>query len=217
MDVSEPLGIVGVGKLGAAIGRLAQEAGRELWVSDRQDVPMLDLVVAAVLPGAHLVEIDALLEATDLVVAAVPQPALADLPVERMGSRILVDATNAWAATDGDTARPHSTADLLARNPHLRPVKSLNHLAYADLTAQARQGDHGDRLALAVAGDDREARQQVARLVSDVGFDAVEVGLADAWMLEPSGPLFGRHLTHHDLAAEMAAARQRGWWAEHDR
>ena len=85
-------------------------------------------------PGAELVDERALVAASDVVVLAVPQPALAELDIEGMGDAVVVDASNAWAATDGVRADGAAApVALMTRNPRLRLARTLNHLAYADL------------------------------------------------------------------------------------
>lgn len=199
------LGIIGVGKLGSALGRLALDAGCDLQVADDPGRPLLDLIVGSVLPGAALVDVGTLLATSDVVVVAVPQPVVQSLPLDAVAPQaVVVDATNAWEATDGplDLAGP-TTLALAARHPGLRLVKTFNHLAYADLLADARPSDAPDRRALAVAGDDAEAVRVVSSLVDALGFDPVPVGLDAAGLLEPSGPIFGRKLTASDLEAAL--------------
>lgn len=199
------LGIIGVGKLGSALGRLALDAGYDLQVADDPARELLDLIVGSVLPGARLVDVDTLIATSDVIVLAVPQPVVETLPLGAVGGAIVVDATNAWEATDGVRAlTAPTTLALAARHPHLRLVKTLNHLAYADLLADARPAGTPDRRALAVAGDDADAVATVVRLVDDLGFDPVPVGLALAGRLEPAGPVFGRRLTGADLEAALA-------------
>lgn len=199
------LGIIGVGKLGSALGRLALDAGYDLQVADDPARELLDLIVGSVLPGARLVDVDTLIATSDVIVLAVPQPVVETLPLGAVDGAIVVDATNAWEATDGVRAlTAPTTLALAARHPHLRLVKTLNHLAYADLLADARPAGTPDRRALAVAGDDADAVATVVRLVDDLGFDPVPVGLALAGRLEPTGPVFGRRLTGADLEAALA-------------
>lgn len=199
------LGIIGVGKLGSALGRLALDAGYDLQVADDPARELLDLIVGSVLPGARLVDVDTLIATSDVIVLAVPQPVVETLPLGAVDGAIVVDATNAWEATDGVRAlTAPTTLALAARHPHLRLVKTLNHLAYADLLADARPAGTPDRRALAVAGDDADAVATVVRLVDDLGFDPVPVGLALVGRLEPAGPVFGRRLTGADLEAALA-------------
>nr|WP_269779243.1 NAD(P)-binding domain-containing protein [Propioniciclava soli] len=202
--VTYDLGIIGVGKLGSALGRLALDAGLDVAVADDPSRPLLELVVGSVLPGAHLVDAAALLASSAVVILAVPQPVVAGLPLAQAGDAVVVDATNAWEATDGVRADGPTTAALAARHPELRLVKTLNHFAYADLLADARPSGAPGRRAVAVAGDDADAVAQVAAVVDALGFDPVGVGMDSAELLEPGGPVFGRVLTASDLRAALA-------------
>ena len=81
---------------------------------------------------------------------------------------IVIDATNAWEATDGIAAPAGAEPQLsgtcgLARDlPHLAVVRTLNHAAYTDLAADARPAGAPGRRALGVAGDDPAALEAVA-------------------------------------------------------
>ncbi|WP_300083349.1 hypothetical protein [Propioniciclava sp.] len=162
------------------------------------------LVVASILPGARFTDAADILATSDLVILAVPQPVLASLPLDAAAG-VLIDATNAWEATDGVRAGTGPTTPaLLAAHPHLRLVKAFNQFAYADLLPDARPAGAPGRRAMAVAGDDPDAVGAVARLVDTLGFDPVVVGMDAAAQLEPSGPVFGRKLTAPDLAAALA-------------
>ncbi|WP_175406878.1 NAD(P)-binding domain-containing protein [Brevibacterium sp. CS2] len=71
------IGIVGVGKLGTALGRLVIDAGCELALAGRPGQPMLDLIVSSLLPEAQLVDFAELAARADITILAVPRPALA--------------------------------------------------------------------------------------------------------------------------------------------
>jgi hypothetical protein len=58
----------------------------------------------------------------------------------------------------------------------------------------------GDRMAIPIAGDDKDALSTASTLVHDAGFDAVVIGpLARAKDFAQGNPLYGQQLT----AAEM--------------
>ena len=203
--MNQRIGIIGVGKLGSALGRLALDAGLDLSVADDPANPHVGLVVASILPGARFTDAADILATSDLVILAVPQPVLASLPLDAAAG-VLIDATNAWEATDGVRAGTGPTTPaLLAAHPHLRLVKAFNQFAYADLLPDARPAGAPGRRAMAVAGDDPDAVGAVARLVDTLGFDPVVVGMDAAELLEPSGPVFGRKLTAPDLVAVVTA------------
>ena len=109
------------------------------------------------------------------------------------------------------TGSPRQTAlDLLVSvvAPGARVVKSLNHLGYHEMEDDAMPAGSPLRRALAVVGDDPGARAMVARVIDDLGFDAVDGGaLANGRALEPGHPAFGRELSAAELAALMAEER----------
>lgn len=88
-------GIIGAGKLGAAVRRLAAAAGLTTLVTARPS-SLLPVIVGSVLPEAELVSWDRLTEPeerADVVVLAVPATAVADLDLSHVRGTI-IDATN---------------------------------------------------------------------------------------------------------------------------
>ncbi|MGI5950400.1 MAG: NADP oxidoreductase, partial [Brooklawnia sp.] len=75
-----------------------------------------------------------------------------------------------------------------------------------DYIADARPAGSPDRRAVAVASDDPEARQRVAALVDDLGFEPVPVPFDRAGLLEPGGPVFGTWLDVAGMREVLAAA-----------
>ena len=74
-------------------------------------------------------------------------------------------------------------------------VKAFNHITSAHLTEHALPAGRDDRRALALAGDDTEAKATVAALIDELGFDTVDVGLlGDSWRIEPNTPGYGPRL-----------------------
>lgn len=198
------LGILGAGKLGTAVARLAVAAGRQVTMTDARTDPMIDLIVSTVAPGARLASFRDLVAASDMVLLAVPYSRLAEVDLDRLADRVVIDATNPWLESDGD----HPPPSPLRNRPGLRVVRSLNHLAYEDLAAYASPPGTPFRTAVAVASDDVVARAQVASLVDDLGFDAVEMEARNAWLLDSTGPFFGRRLSSAEMSAVASASRR---------
>ena len=97
--------------------------------------------------------------------------------------RIVVDAMNYWPPVDGHIAEvdddERSTSELnAARNPRARVVKSFNHIGYHEMEDDSMDAGSPLRRAIAVVGDDADARAVIARLIDDIGFDAVDGGAA---------------------------------------
>lgn len=198
------LGILGAGKLGTAVARLAVAAGWTVAIADARADPMIELIVSTVAPGARLTSAAEMLATSDLVLLAIPYSRLADLDLEGLSRVVVIDATNPWLETDGQDPPPSP----LKRHPELRLVRSLNHLAYEDLGAYAAPPGAPFRTAVAVASDDADARSQVAALVDDLGFDSVEMEARSAWLLDATGPFFGRRLSSAEMSAIASASRR---------
>ncbi|MBI4900823.1 MAG: NAD(P)-binding domain-containing protein [Actinobacteria bacterium] len=202
--MSERLGILGAGRLGTAVARLAVDAGREVFIADVRTGPMVELVVATIAAGARLVGVDEMLASSEMVLLAIPYSRLADLDLAAFERVVLIDATNAWLEVDG--ADP--PASPLKGHKGLRVVRTLNHLAYEDLTAYAEPAGAPFRTAMALVSDDVAARAAVAALVDDLGFDPVELDGRSAWMLESNGPFFGRRLAREEMTSLVSASRR---------
>lgn len=203
------VGLVGVGRLGSAVGQLVAEAGHRLLVADRPGSRVFRSVVETLLPAADAVPLADVVERADIVILALPQPALADLDLARARG-VLLDATNAWEHTDGpDSIHRMDPLAWTERVPGVPVVKSLNHAGYGELLMDARPAGAPGRRAFAVAGDDGAAVDLVASLVDSMGFDAVPTSAADAPLLEPDGAVFGRRFDEAGLreALPHAAAR----------
>jgi predicted dinucleotide-binding enzyme len=202
--VAARLGILGAGKLGTAVARLAVNAGRSVAIADARTDPMIDLIVSTVAPGARLTDAARLLATSDIVLLAIPYSRLADLDLDKLSRVVVIDATNPWLETDGQDPPPSP----LRSHPGIRLVRSLNHLAYEDLGAYAAPHGAPFRTAVAVASDDAAARSQVAALVDDLGFDPVEMEAPNAWLLDANGPFFGRRLSSAEMSAIASASRR---------
>ncbi|WP_172979933.1 NADPH-dependent F420 reductase [Agromyces agglutinans] len=206
------VGIFGAGKVGTALARLLIDSGHRVLIAGSPRQTALDLLVSVVAPGAEVVSADDLVEAADVIVLAIPFGKSSTLPWHRFDGRIVVDAMNYWPPIDGNIAEvdadPRSTSEIhAARNPAARLVKSLNHLGYHDMEDDRLPAGSHLRRALAVVGDDDEARRVIARLIDAIGFDPVDGGtLAHGVALEPGHPAFGQALSAAELGVLLTPA-----------
>ncbi|WP_309066801.1 NADPH-dependent F420 reductase [Microbacterium sp.] len=206
-DRIRTLGILGAGRAGLVLARLAAEAGYRVFVARSGDPAPISRRVAAV--GGIAVSAVEAAERSDAVLLALPLSRHREIPVEQLRGRIVIDAMNYWWAADG--IRPEfddprtSTSELVQRFlPQSRVVKAFNHMGYQDLEDEARPHAAPGRKAIAIAGDDPDALAAVARLVDDLGFDPVVAGpLASGIMLEPGAEAFGADVDAAELRAML--------------
>ena len=208
------IGFIGAGNIGQAVARLALDHGYDVVLSNSRGPETLTDVVAGLGERATADTAEGAATRGDLVVVTVPFKAHDDVPVAPLAGKIVIDTNNYYPQRDGhvadiDEGRTTSASMLQQHLPESRVVKAFNHITSAHLTEHALPAGREDRRALAVAGDDTEAKATVAALIDELGFDIVDVGLlADSWRIEPGTPGYGPRLDEAGLRDALAGARR---------
>ena len=187
------LGIVGAGKFGTTVARVATAAGHDVAISGSGPADDIALTVDVLAPGARATTTAEVVHHADIIILAVPTHRFRELPHDLFAGKVLIDAMNYWQPVDGDdpelSAAPNGTSMIVQdRFPSARVVKSLNQLGYHELEENRRPNGAPDRIAIGTAGDDRLAVRTVMRLLDRLGFDSVDAGpLKNGLALEPDG------------------------------
>lgn len=195
MSESTKVAIIGAGKVGGALGVNLARHGVPVRFGVRRDAD-LNALLAACEGRAQATPVVEAVAWADMVVLAVPAAAALDSVREAAGvlkGKVLVDATNPVGfGADGPVLRPPEegsvAAQLAKALPGVRVVKAFNTFG-AEFHGDPKLG--GSSVDVYIAGDDAQARVQVAALATRTGFTAVDSGpLRNAALLEAMAVLW---------------------------
>jgi hypothetical protein len=206
------IGVIGAGRIGGNAARLLAAAGHDVVVSYSRDDAKLQQLAGEI--GARAgTPADA--AQADVVILSVPWRLVDDVLAQAgpLDGRIVIDTTNQFGA-GGLEALPEGTTAVQLnqrRMPGARLVKSFNTLTSAFQASEAHREDPEQRVVLFLAGDDAEAKEVVAGLIRDAGFEPADVGgLADASVMEAprrEGSVYGEEYRPADARAVVEAVR----------
>ena len=152
--------IIGTGNMGQAIAGLVTKGGNTAQILGETDT---DQAVTG-----------------DIVVLAVPYAALADIVATRgasLAGRVVVDITNPVDFATFDSlvvpADSSATAELAASLPESKVLKAFN-TTFAATLAAGTVG--GLTTTVLIAGDDTDAKTQLAEVVTAAGLNAIDAG-----------------------------------------
>jgi NADPH-dependent F420 reductase len=180
------ISILGTGNMGPAIASVAEKGGHTVQLLGSNDS---DQAVTG-----------------DIVVLAVPYPAVSDILDQRreqLAGKVVVDITNPLNFETFDSlvvpADASATAELAAALPDAKVLKAFN----TNFAATLASGTVGEQpTTVLIAGDDAEAKAQLAEVVTSGGLRAIDAGdLRRARELEAIG----------FLQISLAAAERIGW------
>lgn len=203
------IGILGAGKVGIVLAQLALRAGYEVIIAGSGSASKISLSVEVLAPGAKASDSVGVAQEADIIILALPLSKYQTIDASTLKGKVVIDAMNYWWEVDGireDFSNPlHATSELIQE--YLTDsivVKAFNHMGYHDLFDESRVENPSDRKAIAVAGDDKEAVEEVMDIVSDLGFDPLNIGsLSDSKKIEPGSEAFGANVELEELQLMM--------------
>lgn len=207
-------GFIGSGHIGSQLARLLVARGHDVVMSNSRDPQTLSGLIAELGPHARAASPAEAAAAAEIAVVTIPLKAIGSVPVEPLAGKVVIDTNNYYPARDGQIPElddeSTTTAELLQRHlPTSKVVKAFNHIMAAQLTTDGQPAGTPDRRALAVVGDDADARARVAALIDSFGFDPVEVSpLSEGWRIQRDTPGYVARHTAASLTDALARARR---------
>ena len=206
------IGIIGSGNIGSTVGTLWVKAGHQVLFSSRHPEEIKPLV-GGLGPLARAGTVKDALKFGVVVFIAVPYGAYPQIGKDYardLTGKIVLDAGNAVPRRDGEIANEArengigiTSAKYLAG---ARIVRAFNTMNFRKLADNANRP--GARMAIPIAGDDREALAVAQTLVRDTGFDPVIIGgLESAKIFAQGGPLYGQDITAQEMQRRLKTLR----------
>jgi predicted dinucleotide-binding enzyme len=203
--VNKPrIGIIGAGRLGTALARGSIKAGYNVAIANSREPESLNLTLRVLIPEAKATTIADLIDRSDIIILAIPLNQHKTLEPGAFTDKIVIDAMNYWPPTEGKVEgftdpEVGSSERIQQYLNNAKVVKTLNHVAYNELEEQALPTTSPTKRAIAIAGDDEDAKAKVADLIRAIGFDPVDIGgLSNGRFIQPDTELFNTRYSVDD-------------------
>jgi predicted dinucleotide-binding enzyme len=208
------IGIIGAGEIGGTLIRQYSNAGHNVKMANASGTEKLKSL--ALETGASAVTLADVAIDVDVIVVSIPLIGMLSFPQglfkNTSASTTIIDTCNYYPIRDGvikdiENGMPES---VWVSNQLQRPViKAYNSILYRSLQQSGLPRSTDSRLALPIAGDDKQSKEVVSFLVNDSGFDSLDYGsLEDSWRQQPGSPVYCTDLTLTQLKKSIAKARK---------
>ena len=210
----QTIGLIGAGHIGSQVARLAVKNGYDVVVSNSRGPETLEDLVDELGPRARAATVLEAAQAGDIVVVTIPLKNYRQVPVEPLAGKIVIDTNNYYPQRDGQIREldneSTTTSELLQSHlPKSKVVKAFNHIYAAELTTHGQPAGSENRRALAIFGNDAEARKTVTGLLDKFGFDTVDGGrLEESWRIQRDTPGYGPRRNAVELRKDLATAKR---------
>jgi 8-hydroxy-5-deazaflavin:NADPH oxidoreductase len=178
------IGFIGSGHVGQSLAKAAIAHGYDVVLSNNQGPDSLAEVVDRLGPHASAaLAADAAAKA-DFAVVAIPITTIEQVPVEPLEGKVVIATINYFPDRLGHIAEIDNGATtapglLQTHLPKSKVVRAFSMIDAADMSEDGHPKGDPKRRALALAGDDAEAKRLVAGLYDEFGFDVLDIGGLD--------------------------------------
>lgn len=208
------IGVIGAGKIGGTLIRQYSKAGHHVKMTNATGTEKLKSL--ALKTGASAVELAEVVTDVDVIVVTIPLIGILKLPQELFkntsANTTIIDTCNYYPMRDGiiKDIEDGMLESVWVSSQIQRPViKAYNSIFYHSLVSSGLPKGAGSRLALPIAGDDKQSKDLVSILIDDSGFDSLDYGsLQDSWKQQPGSPVYYTDLTLTQLKKSIEKARK---------
>jgi 8-hydroxy-5-deazaflavin:NADPH oxidoreductase len=208
------IGIIGSGHVGSNLAQAAIAHGYDIVLSNSQGPDSLAGLISELGPRAAAATPAQAAADGDFAIVAIPIATIDQVPVEPLAGKVVIATINYFPQRLGhiaeiDNGTTTAPGLLQAHLPTSKVVRAFSMINAAEMSGDGHPEGDPKRRALALAGDDPAAKQLVAGLYNEFGFDALDIGgLDESWRLDPGQPAFVARQDLADLKANVAKAER---------
>jgi 8-hydroxy-5-deazaflavin:NADPH oxidoreductase len=208
------IGIIGSGHVGSNLAQAAIAHGYDVVLSNSQGPDTLSGLVKGLGPNASAATPAEAAAEGDFAIVAIPITTIDQVPVEPLAGKAVLATINYFPQRDGhfpeiDNGTTTAPGLLQAHLPTSRVVRAFSMINAAEMSGDGHPEGDPKRRALALAGDDPAAKQLVASLYNEFGFDALDIGgLDESWRVDAGQPAFVVPQNLAELKANVAKAKR---------
>jgi len=208
------IGILGSGHVGSNLAKAAIAHGYDVVLSNSQGPDSLVGLVKELGPQATGATPAEAAAAGGFAIVAIPIATIDQVPVEPLAGKVVIATINYYPQRlghipeidDGTTTAPGL---LQAHLPTSKVVRAFSMINAAEMSGDGHPQGDPQRRALALAGDDPAAKQLVANLYNEFGFDALDIGgLDESWRVDAGQPAFVTRQNLAELKENVARAKR---------
>lgn len=207
------IGIIGTGAIGSILAEKFSQSGCHVKVTNTRAMPELEKIAASL--GATAATIQDVVKDVDAIIFSMPFNAYKELPKDLLKEVpqdvVVMDTSNYYPFRDGEIAELAQITESEYISGILnRPlVKVFNNMLEGTLKYKGKAAGAEARVAISIAGDNKEHKQVVTQLVDLTGFDTVDAGsLSESWRQQPGTPAYCTELNEAELTQALANAEK---------
>jgi predicted dinucleotide-binding enzyme len=200
------IGIIGSGGMGRCLAAKFVKGGHTVSMANSRGPASLKAITEQI--GAVAATVEEAILNKQVIIVSIPTKNVPDLPIDLFRQLptdvVVIDTGNYYPnLRDGAITAIDQTGIeswWVQQQLGFPVVKVFNSILATSIEALGRPRGDKDRIAMAVSGDNKKAKEVVFKLVDELGFDPFDVGtIVQSWKQQPGTPIYCRDITLEEL------------------
>lgn len=200
------IGIIGSGEMGCSLASGFIKLGHTVSIANSRGPASLKQLASDI--GVEAADVEEVTKNKKVIIVSIIQKNVQDLPKDLFkglpSDVVVIDTGNYYPSLRGGAipALDQIGIDSLWVQGQLGTpvVKVFNSILATSLKDMGKSNGEKDRIAIAVSGDEKKAKETVFKLVDELGFDPFDLGnIAQSWKQQPGSPIYCRDINLEEL------------------